>query len=326
MSLALSQVAAAAVMPREIVFVGPYGGRGANVLAIRADGTNLRLLAANGYTPRWSPGGTRIVFARAAQDPGPSPTTGLAVVPAAGGAAASITSGADSSPAWSPDGRWIAFSRFENGTTSLYVVAPDGTRLRKLRAAVRGPGVWAPDSRRLLVPYRNGLATIDLAGRLRRLPHARCAADGSWSPNGRWIAFASCVDRTRSRFGISVEYPDGGSFRRLTRSSSDADPAWAPDSRRLAFVRSRAVGYLEHTEIRMISIGGKNLGNLDSVAQDHDEHPQWSPSGRQIVFDRDAAVEPIGEADRLYVGDARTGRVRKLYDNIARGMQSWRPR
>jgi hypothetical protein len=44
------------------------------------------------------------------------------------------------------------------------------------------------------------------------------------------------------------------------------------------------------------------------------------------VFDRDAAVEPIGEADRLYVGDANTGRVRKLYENVARGMQTWRPR
>jgi dipeptidyl aminopeptidase/acylaminoacyl peptidase len=314
----------AATAPREILFVGSYGGRGDTVLAIGSDGTGLRAIA-QGATPHWSPGGTSIVYAQAAHKLGPSPVSGLAVVAATGGAPALITEGDDSSGTWSPNGKWIAFTRFENQKSNLYLVRPDGTQLRMLRASIRGVATWSPDSRRLLVRYRQGLVTIDLAGRMRPLPHAGCAGDGAWSPNGRWIAFPKCF-ATLSHLRIAIEHPDGSAFSWLTRSHDDFEPTWAPDSRRLAYVHFRQIGTDEHTQIRMISIGAKKFGTLDSSSQDHDESPQWSPDGHQIVFDRDAAVEPIGEADRLYVGDVKSGRVVKLYDNTARGMQSWRPR
>ena len=45
---------------------------------------------------------------------------GLAVVPAQGGAPGQITSGNDDANAWSPDGRWIAFTRYENQKQNLY--------------------------------------------------------------------------------------------------------------------------------------------------------------------------------------------------------------
>jgi Tol biopolymer transport system component len=313
----------AATGPREILFVGAYGGRGDTVLAIRSDGTGLRPVAL-GYTPHWSPDGTSIVYAQSADMRGPGPTRGLAVVAGSGGPPLGITEGEDSWGIWSPNGRWIAFTRYESQKSNLYIVRPDGRQLRKLHESIRGVATWSPDSRRLLIRYRTGLTTIDLAGRTRWLPNARCAGDGAWSPNGRWIAFAKCVE-TLSHLRLAIEHPDGSGFSWLTRTSDDFDPAWAPDSSRLAYVHFRQIGYLEHTEVRMISIGRKMLGSLFSSAQDHDASPQWSPDGRQIVFDRDAAGEPIGEADRLYVGDAKTGHVRKLYDDTARGMQSWRP-
>src|SRR5213593_4908740 len=86
----------------------------------------------------------------------------------------------------------------------------------------------------------------------------------------------------------------------LQQLGADDDPVWASDSKRLAYVHERQVGFLDHSEIRMISVGGRKLGSLHSSSQDHDEYPQWSPDGRQVVFDRDAAGEPIGESVRLY--------------------------
>jgi Tol biopolymer transport system component len=317
----------------EILFVGAYTRDAtgpSRVLAIRPDGSGLRVIAESAASPRWSPDGSAIVHTllRAVENGGFVPT-GLAVVPADGGSPRWITTGSDYAKAWSPNGRWIAFVRFENRKQDLYVVRPDGVSLRRLRVNASW-ATWAPDSRRLLITTRHGLATIDLTGRVRGVPHSACAGDGAFSPNGNLIAMSKCIGR-RYHTGIAVEQMDGSHFRWLVRPRGRYgawNPAWSSDGTRIAYTLSRDVrpSYLEHTEIRMISVEGKRLGSLDSFAQDHDEHPAWSPDGTQIVFDRDAAVEPIGEADRLFVGDARTGRVRQLYEGTARGEQSWRPR
>ena len=309
---------------RQILFVGPYNGIQTNVLAIHADGTGLRLVASNASNPRWSPDGTEIVFTSFSTDRGGLTPKGLSTVPTQGGDPAQITSGEDRTFGWSRNRRWIGFLRYEQGKSNLYVVHPDGSGEREILRAV-GAAAWAPDSTRMLIAPRQGLEIVDLAGHVHMLPHAGCSGGGSWSPNGRWIAFAKCFGKPYND-GIAIEHPDGTGFRWLTRTGSDDDPVWAPDSKRIAYVHFEQVDYLEHTEIRMITIDGGKLGNLDSYVQDHDEYPAWSPDGKQIVFDRDAAVEPIGEADRLYVGDAKSGRVRKLYDNIWRGNQFWRPR
>ena len=323
-AFALAASAAATAPTREIVFVGPYNGVQTNVLAIHPDGRGLRLVAANASNPRWSPDGSEIVFTTFAREAnGGFTPKGLAIVAAQGGTPRQITTGEDGTFGWAPNGHWIGFIRFEDGKSSLNIVHPDGTGEHEIVRA--RSAMWAPDSTRLLIELRQGLEIVDLAGRVHALPHAACAGGASWSPNGRWIAFSKCFDKPWNN-GIVIEHPDGTGFRWLARTGSDNNPAWSHDSTKLAYVHFEQVDYLEHTEIRMITIDGKKLGNLDSYAQDHDEYPAWSPDGKQIAFDRDAALEPIGEADRLYVGDAKTGRVRKLYDNIWRGNQFWRPR
>jgi Tol biopolymer transport system component len=309
----------AAPRAREILFAGGYHGFGSNILAIRENGTGFRVVvqASEGRyatSPRWSLSGGRLVFANG---------EGLAVVGGAGGSGTQITRGEDAPIGWSPNGRWIAFVRYEGRSSSLYIVGPGGSPLRRLRAAT-GLGSWAPDSRRLLVPYRGGVGIVDLAGRVRALPHSHCGGSPAWSPNGRWIALTRCLGAPY-RTGIAIVRPDGSGFRWLRKTGGDSAPVWSAGSTRLAYTYTRQLDYLEHSEIRMLTLAGKPLGNLDSHAQDHDEYPQWSPDGKRIVFDRDAAVEPIGEADRLYVGDVQTGRVRKLYDGTHRGSQSWRP-
>src|SRR5206468_312719 len=119
----------------------------------------------------------------------------------------------------------------ENRKSNLYVVHPDGSGLRKLRDSTQ-PFGWAPQSRRLLVSYRDGVALLDLAGKLRVLPNAACADGAEYSPDGRWIALARCVGGKRYPTRIAIERADGTAFRWLTRGRTvwgDGSPRWAPD-------------------------------------------------------------------------------------------------
>lgn len=308
-----------------IVFTGVSPSR---VLTIRADGSGLRQIAASATDAQWSPDGARLVYTELSQDAnGGIRPNGLYVVSVTGGGPIQITTGSDTAVGWSPNGRWIAFLRNESGKSNLYVAHPDGSGQKLLVRAI-GTATWTPDSSRLIVSVSIGLALVDLHGHARVLAHTNCSNSGALSPNGRWLAFSPCISAAY-RTGIAVERLNGGGFRWLAKpvgGSGNSNPVWAPDGTKLAYVEERPVTSLEHTEIRMVSLAGKNLGNLDSYAQDHDEYPQWSPDGRQIVFDRDAAVEPIGESDRLFVGDVKTGRVRQLYEFINRGTESWQPR
>ena len=320
---------AASTRQAEILFSGGHGGSNWNILAVRADGSGLRVLVAGGRegrlptTPRVAPGGSRFVY------DGPK---GLVVAPVSGGSGTEITTGLDLPAAWSRDGRWIAFVRTRNlgkndWHSYVYAVHPEGTGLRTVRRDAFGAS-WAPDSKRLAAGERGGgISVVALSGKARRLEGSRCGSEPAWSPNGRWIAYTRCLGQSY-RTGIVVQRPNGTGFRWLVRprdGQSSSSPAWAPGSTRLAYTFSRSVRELEHTEIRMVTVQGKSLGNLDSHAGDHDEYPRWSPDGRQIVFDRDAAVEPIGEADRLMVGTAASGKVRQLHLGNWRGSQTWRP-
>jgi Tol biopolymer transport system component len=320
----LSTVGGAATMPQEILFVGPVSGSSFTVLTIRDDGSGVRELLRGGNsgrvptTPRWSPDASQIVY------DGPS---GLVVIPAAGGPARQLTTGVDIPYAWSPDGRWIAFSRL-GSTTWLYIVSSDGDHIRRLARGV-SEAAWGPAAQRLLIfSRRRGLELVGVGGRITRVRHGRCASDPAWSPDGRWIAFARCSGPPYPT-SIAIEHPDGTGFHWLTPTSDSSDgdwePAWSPDGTKIAYTHARYVKHLEHTEIRVVSRAGRNLGNMDSYAQDHDERASWSPDGRKILFDRDAAVEPIGEGARLAVADAQTGRTVVIYEQPFRGSQSWRP-
>ena len=210
-------------------------------------------------------------------------------------------------PAWSPDGRRIAFVI----TGKLYVVNADGSGHRTLTPRI-GDGAaaslaWSPDGRKLLVLLEHGSAPLcaicdriyvlnadgsELRDLTRKLAGVRRfgagpASDPVWSPDGRKIAFV----RLNTRHGVYVINADGSAVRNLTpkpRGAAYSAPTWSPDGRKIAFSSERD----GNSEIYLMNANGSGQRNL-TLDPAYDGDPGWSPDGRKITFvsNRDGRFE-----------------------------------
>jgi len=175
----------------------------ADLWVVRPDGSGRRRLAAEAVDLTvvarpygWAPDGRRLVYMRFAA------RGGLAIVGARDGRTRILPRTAPAAgPSWSPDGRWIAFSR-QRGPflgSDLYLVTPDGTSLH---------------------PIARG---------------GRDVSRGTWSPDGRHIAYFRDVARVEGggRWAVVVADRDGSRPRRLAIATDNSVLLWSPDSSRV---------------------------------------------------------------------------------------------
>jgi Tol biopolymer transport system component len=268
------------------------------IYVMGADGSNPQRVTNNDATdtnPTWSPDGTRIAFQSDRINTISNPASALGgvqreanfdiyvidVALGEGGQAIAenlrqLTHDAsnDEFPAWSPDGRQIAFQSDRisalrnpglalNPPTStnfdIYLVEADGTLPRNLTSN--------PDANDLFP---------------------------TWTHDGGQIAFVS--NRTRSEvlrdptaalnsglsggnFEIYVISRDGRNLRYLTANpANDESPTWSPDSNQIAFVSNRGSGREPLQGIYLMDANGNNVLPLtdDSVQS---QSPVWRPGG-----------------------------------------------
>lgn len=279
--------------------------RSLDIYASNADGSRRRRVT-RGEAPVWSADGRLVVVQRYAPD---TDRTRLVIVDLRTRAERVIPQPkcrcfvTDEAAVFSPDGRWIAFSRYPNAVPdrrSQFMVVP--TRAGRPRRLYRGEvssASWSPDGDTIAgVTYANDeqrVTLIPLSGRPRSIAGASRPA---WSPTGR-LAFAS-------RGSVVVTGAGGRGISQVVSSpavncvhdvSPCPTPSWSPTGGRLLYQAGRqiVVAELARAAVRPIGEG---------------RDPRWSPDGRKVAF----TGLGCGSGQGVWVVDVATG-VRSRLSN-----------
>ena len=135
--------------------------------------------------------------------------------------------------ALSPDGRWVVYDKclgplerclMGNAPLALYLVATSGGNPRLLAHGTSYP-TWSPRSDRIVAENRDGLISLDLAGKVTVLEESRKTAGWSFSPDGKWIVYAKLREHPQCASDLFVVRATGGHERQLTRGR-DILPVW----------------------------------------------------------------------------------------------------
>jgi Tol biopolymer transport system component len=229
------------------------------------------------------------------------------------------------SPAWSPNGRELAFDVLANQNYDVWVMRRDGTGRRRVTTnpAVDFFASWSPDGTSLVFTSDRGgedlyVIGADGSGERRLTTDPAPEWGAAWEPEGRVIAFAG---NARGNLEIEVVGVDGTGRHALTNHPArDYDPAWSPDSSWIAFTSERDGNANIYVQDAGLNQPPRQL--TDDPANDW--RPAWSPDGTKIVFESDR--DP-GVFDRdLYVMNVDGSDERRLRsgDENARDAD-WQP-
>ena len=221
-----------------------------------------------------SPDGRAIVFDLLGQ---------LWLVPAAGGSARMLTDAVrdvaeDLDPSFSPDGGRVVFQGERNGRTGLWLLSLDSDRPQQLTQLSNPDGFDG---------------------------HA------SWSPDGRFIAFARAVPpdsvNPRGRFAIMSLDVGSGTLRELSITGIPgrfvSDPVWQPGGKEIAFVTRRPTGEQGGRIWMVAASGGQARPITDESVRAL--FPTFSADGRRLAY---FAADPAGKM-QVWVQEIASGNV-----------------
>lgn len=206
------------------------------------------------------------------------------------------TDGEALDPAWSPDRRFLAFSRSRGAASSVWLMDTTSGAIRDISPAALNAEypAWSPDSRLLTYTVETGaddssarVALFDISSGQTSLLSDAHGGWADWSRNNeiiftRWTGVS--YDLFRSR-------PDGSELINLTNSDAvDEDiAAWSPDGQLIAFVLNPR-GQSNERQIFVMTRDGADVRPLTTSVGPH-SNPIWLPDGQTIIFAQQPAPD-----------------------------------
>jgi Tol biopolymer transport system component len=322
----------------EMSIEGGLSDDGSELRPVPIAGHAQTLVFADINTDEGEPSGVyRIVAQRAQQVAGTRDAFAVAVAGSRFALARSTPAGCvcNTMPAWSPDGRRIAFVSVGTG---LFVMNGDGTGLRRVIDDAKY-FAWAPDGASFAVSQDDGLMIVAAqGGRVRKIgPRSSDPVRGTsgappfaWSPDGTQLAYAA-----DARGHVLVVPAAGGVAVDLGEASGET-PQWSSDSRRIAYARH--VGQQDHVFVAApgartsvdlgpgvasawapdgsaiavlredgVYVSAPDGSGIRRIASGSFSSVEWSPNGKWIAFG--------GSDDGLWVAQPDGGAPRKLAQN-----------
>lgn len=222
---------------------------------------------------------------------------------------------------FSPDGKWISFSRFTTTKSILCLIHPDGTGyhcLTSLPGNVPTGGSWLPDSKSMIVSAGTRtyhLYRVRLNGTVTELTNGGNDDSPSVSADGKWVVFLSTRATDRNYDDLYLLNLTSGQSRLLTHTADDkSSPAFSPNGKLIVFSDQVFTGAsldelnLATGQIATLYTDTSHTATVDS--------PVFSPDGRYIAFGiGNGTPESSYLYDRFestYLYDRQTTELRKL--------------
>lgn len=229
------------------------------------------------------------------------------------------------SPAWSPDGEYLAYVYESVNERAIYIMQANGRSPRRLTEVTQltmNPSLaWSPDGMTLALAAvddsnTQGIFLIGVDGsNLRRLSATTGNAfTPTWSTDEQ-IAFSFSPVSNAEIYVMNIAQPE--SFQHITQEMyTDTSPAWSPDGSKIAFMSDRDGG----SDIYLMNPDGTEL---EAVAHEpsRETMPAWSPDSEWIAF----VSNRSGNSDLFIIRRDGTDLQQLTFDSADEFRPAWRP-